>query len=260
MQWDATGYDARFSFVTSYGDAVLDLLDAWPGERILDLGAGTGHQLAALAEAAGSPAGLVGVDPDPAMLAVARETYPDLTFRQADGQELDAADLDGPYDAVLSNAAMHWMPRQDAVVAGVARLLRPGGRFVVEMGGVGNVARLREAIGSARAELGLPPVPHPWTFPTPGEQAARLERHGFVVRLVALIDRPTPLNEGDTAASWVAMFGASMVVDVPVDRRADLHAAVDASAARLGLAERPDGEPGWWVDYVRLRFLAELRA
>ena len=254
QQWDAAGYDAEFSFVTSYGDVLLDLLAALPGERILDIGCGTGHQAAALAAAG---ADVTGLDADAAMLEIARGDHPEVRFAQVDAQDRDAvmAAVGDGYDAVLSNAALHWMPRQDDVVAGVARVLRPGGRLVVEMGGAGNVARTTAAIRAGRAAVGIDPdVPSSWIFPSPGEQAARLERHGFTVRSIGLIDRPTPLADGVTTAGWAAMFGARLVQDVPVDRRADFDAAVDAHARTLGL----DGPAGWWADYVRLRVSATL--
>jgi SAM-dependent methyltransferase len=255
--WDAVGYDAAFSFVTAYGADLLDLLDARPGELILDLGCGTGHQAATLA-AGGVRA--VGVDGDAAMLDVARSEHPGVRFLLADAQEASALhDAAGgeAVDAVLSNAALHWMPRQDDVVEGVASVLRPGGRFVVEMGGHGNVARVTAAIRAARAEVGLDPgVATSWTFPAPSEQSARLERHGYVVRLVQLIDRPTPLEPGSTAADWARMFGAALVDDVPRSARLSFDHAVDSRARELGLDQRADGRPGWWIDYVRLRFVA----
>jgi SAM-dependent methyltransferase len=259
QDWDASGYDASFSFVTSYGSALLDLLDAQPGERVLDVGCGTGHQAA---ELAARGAIVTGVDADAAMLDVAREAHPDVRFHRVDAQDVHAVaavveSAGGPFDAVLSNAALHWMPRQDDVVAGLAAALRPGGRLVVEMGGVGNVGSATAAIRAARRDVGLDPdVRSSWTFPSPGEQAARLERHGLVVRLVALIDRPTPLSAGDTVASWARMFGAALVEDVPGSVRAAFDHGVDVHAAAAGLDRRPDGEPGWWVDYVRLRFVA----
>jgi len=254
QQWDATAYDSDFSFVTAYGDVLLDVLAAQPGERILDIGCGTGHQAADLVAAG---AEVVGIDADAAMLEIARAEHPEVRFAQVDAQDraaLEAA-ADGAFDAVLSNAALHWMPRQDDVVVAIAAVLRPGGRLVVEMGGAGNVARTTEAIRAGRAAVGLDPgLPSSWTFPSPGEQASRLERHGFTVRSIALIDRPTPLADGVTTAGWAAMFGARLVQDVPVDRRAEFDAAVDAHAAALGL-HAPDG---WSADYVRLRFRATL--
>jgi SAM-dependent methyltransferase len=259
-RWDARGYDDRFGVISAYGAGVLELLAAQPGERVLDLGCGTGHQAAALAEAG---AQVVGVDRDEQMLEVARAAHPEVRFVQGDAQRLDTAALrdlvGGPYDAVVSNAALHWMPQQDDVVAGVAGLLRPGGRFVAEMGGVGNVARLAAAIRTAREAVGLgPDVTVPWTFPTAGELATRLERHGFVVGMLVRFERLTPLAPGDTAASWAQMFGGSLVADVPPEHRADFDDAVDVAARAAGLADRPDGDEGWWGDYVRLRFSAHL--
>lgn len=256
--WDAQGYDRSFSFVTSYGAALLDLLDVQPGERVLDVGCGTGHQAA---ELAARGADVVGIDADAAMLDVARAEHPEVSFHRVDAQDRAAMTAVVPtdgYDAVLSNAALHWMPRQDDVVAALADVLRPGGRLVVEMGGAGNVHRATEAIRAARREVGLDPGrASSWTFPTPGEQAARLERHGFRVRLVSLYDRPTPLGPGDTAADWARMFGAVLVDDVGHASRAVFDHAVDTHASAAGLDRRPDGEPGWWIDYVRLRFVAE---
>lgn len=256
--WDAQGYDRSFSFVTSYGAALLDLLDPQPGERILDVGCGTGHQAA---ELAARGAHVVGIDADAAMLDIARAEHPAVAFHRVNAQDREAVRAvvpDGGYDAVLSNAALHWMRQQDDVVAALSQALRPGGRLVVEMGGAGNVARITDAIRSARADVGLrPDAASSWVFPSPGEQASRLERSGFRVRLMSLYDRTTPLSPGDTAADWARMFGALLVDDVPRSSRAAFDHAVDTHASAWGLDRRPDGEPGWWIDYVRLRFVAE---
>ena len=163
----------------------------------------------------------MGVDADPAMVELARAEHPGLRVELVDAQDADAlrAAVGRPLDAVLSNAAMHWMPRQDDLVAGIAGVLRPGGRLVAEMGGGANVAMATAAIRAGRAAVGLDPdASSPWTFPTPGEQASRLERHGFDVRLVQCFDRMTPLAPGDTTASWARMFGAALVADVPAQR------------------------------------------
>ena len=248
--WDAKGYDRDFSFVTAYGSAVLDLLDPQPGERILDLGCGTGHLTA---DIAARGAHVIGVDVDPAMVEVARADHPELTFHAIDAHDLATAFDDAePFDAVFSNAAMHWMREPQRVIAQVHRVLRPGGRLVAEQGGDRNVAALHAAIRAARADVGLDPEIDAGTdFPTPAQVAIRLESAGFEVRLLELFERPTRLEPGRTAADWARMFGHGLLADVSSDRLVDLLNRVDLHAAPT--QRDPDG---WWVDYVRLRYVA----
>jgi trans-aconitate methyltransferase len=245
--WDAAAYDSRFSFVTSLGAPLLDLLGAAAGDRVLDVGCGTGHQAAELA-ARGCV--VTGLDADPAMVAAAREAHPEVPFVLGDAQRSVPA---GPYDRVLSNAALHWMPDADAVCRNVRGALAPRGLFVAELGGQGNVSALTAAIQAARAGLGLGAADGRWYFPSPAEHAGRLESAGFTVRMIERYERPTPLAAGDTAADWARMFGQALLVDVPDAVRADFDAAVDAHAAAAGL-RGPDG--GWTADYVRVRFIA----
>ena len=249
MTWDASGYDERFSFVTTYGDALLDRLDPQPGERVVDLGCGTGHHVA---EIAARGADVEGLDADTAMLDRARAEHPTLTFQDADARTFRVGT---PVDAVFSNATLHWVPKQDqqAVAEAVHRALRPGGRYVAEMGGAGNVATILAAVAEARATHGLPPLTEPpWCFPTPGEQAGRLEAAGFRVRSVEHFDRPSPLSPGDTAADWLKMFGPHILRAVPATALPGFLADVDRlTAPSLRAADR-----SWHADYVRLRWLA----
>lgn len=260
--WDADDYDRRFGFVTELGSPVLDLLGAVPGERVLDLGCGTGHQAAALA-AAGCE--VVGLDVDAAMVARARDVHagqPGLRFVLGDAQvaaTLAALDVGDGFDAVLSNAALHWMTDVAATLATVRAALRPGGRFVAEMGGAGNVRTARSAIAAALVDLGVPADTAEATvsarswFPTVGQQSTALEAAGFVVRRMELVDRPTPLAAGDTLWSWTTMFRPWAADLVPDERASELAARVDSHGAGLGL-RRDDGS--WWIDYVRLRLVA----
>jgi SAM-dependent methyltransferase len=249
MTWDAAGYDDRFGFVAEYGQGVVDLLGVRPGEQVLDLGCGTGTLTA---EIAAQGADVVGLDPDPAMLERARAAHPDVTFRPGDARSFT---VDARVDAVFSNAALHWVRTrdQDAVHGCVRAALRDGGRFVGEMGGAGNVLAVREAVDAARADAGHAPVTDlQWCFPSPGEHAARLERHGFTVRSVQLVDRPTALTPGDTPADWLGMFGGPLLADLPAAaRREVVGTATDALAPLL---RDPGGT--WRIDYVRLRWLA----
>jgi trans-aconitate methyltransferase len=252
VSWDASRYDEAFAFVPAMGAAVLDLLDPRPGERVLDLGCGSGELTAQIAARG---AHVVGVDSSAEMLGRARERFPELDVRQADAQQLP---VDEPYDAVFSNAALHWMTRPDEVLAGVRAALRDGGRFVAEMGAARNVAALVAALRDAAQQIGLEAdLPLPWYFPTPAEHATRLERAGFTVRLLQYVDRPTPLTDvRDGAADWWRMFGASTLSGLAAAQVDELLAAVNEVAApRL---RGPDGV--WVADYVRLRFVAEADA
>ena len=148
-KWDAGLYDDKHSFVWKLAAGVLELLDAKPGERILDLGCGTGHLTAKIAE---TGAQVVGVDRSPEMIRQAKDRYPSLHFEVMDAREIA---LDGNFDAVFSNATLHWIKEPERVIVGIKKLLRPGGRFVAEFGGKGNTSELLKAIQHAWAKLQL---------------------------------------------------------------------------------------------------------
>lgn len=248
--WDAERYRSDFSFVAAGGTAVLDLLDAQAGESVLDLGCGTGEHAA---ELAARGVRVVGVDADAAMVAVATTAAPEATvlLRDATRDEPDQ----GTFDAVFSNAALHWMKPQERALAFVRGCLNPGGRFVAEMGGTGNVATVLGAFRHALADMGLVDVPvtENW-FPTVGQESSLLEDAGFEVRFMQLFDRPTPLDAGRTAADWCRLFRADTWAAVP----ANLHAAL---AERINAFAAPDlrTADGWAMDYRRLRFVAVAR-
>ncbi len=177
-RWDARLYDDRAAFVTAAGHELVDLLDPRAGDRVLDVGCGTGELTALIA---GRGAVVTGLDASEEMLATARARHPTLTFTAADAQALT---YDAAFDAVFSNAALHWMPRLGDVVAGVARALDRPGRFVAELGGAGNTATVLRALRAVLPRLGEDPERFiRWNFPTPAACAALLERHGFRVRL-----------------------------------------------------------------------------
>jgi trans-aconitate methyltransferase len=217
---------------------------------VLDLGCGSGELTAQIA---GRGADVTGVDSSAEMVARAHERFPDLDVRLADAEQLQ---VDGTFHAVFSNAAMHWMTRPDHVLAGVRAALRDGGRFAAEMGAAGNVTALVTALREAARQIGLgAELPLPWYFPTPAEQATRLEQAGFTVRLLQYVDRPTRLTDvADGAADWWRMFGASTLAALDPEQVDELLAAVNEVAAPV-----LRGADGVWVaDYVRLRFLAEV--
>ena len=246
-QWNAGLYDEKHSFVWKMAAGLLDLLEAKAGERILDLGCGTGHLTGKIAA---TGAQVVGVDRSPDMIEQAREKYPALHFEVMDARELSFAKQ---FDAVFSNATLHWIREPERVVAGIAKILRPGGRFVAEFGGKGNVSELLVAIARAWAKLGLPgPAPNPWYYPSVAEYAGLLERHGLEVTYANLFDRPTPLEDGERGLrNWLEMFGGSFLKKLPHEQHDRALTAVEQEA-RLALLR--DGH--WVMDYRRLRVVA----
>lgn len=250
MRWNARAYDSSFGYVSAHGAPLVDLLDPQPGERVVDLGCGTGTLTA---EIGSRGARVLGIDGSSAMIEKALSLHPGLEFIVGDGSDFTVAE---PYDAVFSNAALHWMGREpDAVIASVRQALTPGGRFVAEMGGAGNCAALTAALSTAWRDHGLPEPDLPWYFPSPAEYATRLEKGGFTVRLLEYFDRPTPLDEcPGGAADWVRMFAGSLIQGKPVELVESLLRRVNELAAPALRRES-----GWMADYVRLRFAAVRR-
>jgi trans-aconitate methyltransferase len=241
--WDAQAYAKTGSFVPALGAGVLEWLDVQPGEKVLDLGCGDG---ALTEKIVARGAEVTGLDASQTMLAKACERG--LRAMLGNAEKLLFA---GEFDAVFSNAALHWVRDQDAMLAGVYRSLKPGGRFVAEMGGMGNIAAIRVALmavlerhGCAGLEDGVN------YYPAPEAYTKRLERHGFTVERMELIPRPTPLQAGMRA--WLETFRSGVIAAVPEPMR---DRVVEETVALLEPALR-DEEGNWTGDYVRLRFIA----
>jgi SAM-dependent methyltransferase len=243
--WDPLAYAQDGAFVHGLAGGVFEWLGAKPGESILDLGCGDGQ----LTQRVAATGALVrGVDASAEMVAAARTRGIDAV--RAPAESLPYPDAE--FDAVFSNAALHWVRDQDAMMAQVHRVLKPGGRFVAEMGGHGNIAAIQVAFMAVLAR-------HRYSgredgvnyYPTTRAYTSRLERHGFHVQQIALTPRPTPLAASGMQG-WLRTFRAGVLEGLPQPLR---DTVVEETTALLAPVLR-DEEGNWTGDYVRLRFVA----
>lgn len=239
--WDVERYQARHSYVWEYANSLIELLAPQPHERIVDLGCGTGHLTARIAE---SGATAIGVDRDPAMIAQARINFPQIAFQLADASTFRVKE---PVDAVFSNAALHWVTEPVPAAAAIAAALKPHGRFIAEFGGEGNVKAVLDAI-----RLCIPGAESPWYFPSIAEYTGILERQGLAVTFARLFPRLTPLEGEDGMRDWLQMFGARFFESVPPSRRPELVTRVETL-----LRDRLWRENRWVIDYQRLQVVAK---
>ena len=242
--WDPQTYGKNGAFVHGLAGGVLEWLAPQPGERILDLGCGDG-QLSLRLAATGAV--VQGVDASAQMVAAARGRG--IVADEANAEALPHEDAS--FDAVFSNAALHWVRNHDAMMREVKRVLRPGGRFVAEMGGHGNVAAILTALFATLERHGYGALENDVNYyPTPEAYTRRLERAGFSVEKIALIPRPTPLESGMT--EWFRTFRRGVLEKLPED----LREVVVAEATALLERTLRDEDGNWVADYVRLRFVA----
>jgi trans-aconitate methyltransferase len=249
-KWDAKFYETKHAVVFKAAADLVDLLAPVAHERILDLGCGTGQLTAEIAKRG---ARVIGIDQSPDMVAQAQRNFPDVWFEVGDATAFKTTQ---PFDAVFSNAVLHWIKRPTDVIARVWDALRPGGRFVAEFGGKGNVDAIVRAAQQALSEQGRLVLPDdtPWYFPSIAEYAGLLEAQGFEVTFAHLFDRPTKL-EGDAGMrNWITQFGSHFIdgLDDP---------ELDDFLTRLEQLLRPTSfHDGVWIaDYRRLRLVAVKR-
>ena len=244
--WNASLYDQKHSFVSEYGKSLIPLLEPQSGESILDVGCGTGHLTKAVAE---SGAHVVGIDSSPSMIETARITYPDLEFLVADARNFS---FPIPFDAVFSNAALHWIPEAEEVVHSIATALKPCGRFVAEFGGKGNIATIISALQQSLQEIAHIEADFGWYYPSIGEYTSLLERYGLAVQLALLFDRPTKLEDGEKGLrNWLLMFRGDMLCSMSDEMRSRVIERTEAKARDLLFKE-----DHWIADYRRLRIVA----
>jgi trans-aconitate methyltransferase len=243
--WDPQQYERNGAFVHGLAGEVIEWLDAKAGEQILDLGCGNG-QLTARIMAIG--ASVVGLDASPHMAAAAHKLGINVTVGNAESIPFDTH----RFDAVFSNAALHWVRDHDAMLGSVKRVLKPGGRFVAECGGHSNIAAITVAMRSAIEKFGFDSSREDVNYyPTPEIYTRRLHQHGFNVERMALIPRPTLLPEGGMRG-WIKTFRRGVLETMPEEVRD----RVVEDAVRLLAPALRDEAGNWVADYVRLRFIA----
>ena len=244
--WNTSLYDAKHAFVSEYGKSLLPLLEPKVGESILDLGCGSGHLAHIIAQ---SGAHVIGIDSSASMIEAACAAYTDVEFLVADAKDF-AFPL--PFDAIFSNATLHWVRDAEQAVQHIVAALKSGGRFVAEFGGKGNVAMITTAVEQAMEEIAHTKVDFGWYFPSIGEYASLLEQHGFAVQVALLFDRPTKLEEGDRGLrNWIQMFGDRIFTSVSEDVKQQVLQQTEQK-----VREQLFRDGSWFADYRRLRIVA----
>jgi trans-aconitate methyltransferase len=246
-EWNTTLYERSYAFVWQHGASLLELLAPQPGERILDLGCGTGQLTEQIAK---MNAEVIGIDAAFSMIEKAKQNYPQLQFAIANAENFQ---VDALFDAVFSNAVLHWVLEPEAAIRCIHQALKPGGRFVAEFGGKGNVQAIVTALLRGLESMDLPfQSINPWYFPSIGEYTTRLEQQGFDVTYAVLFDRPTRLEDGEAGlAKWLQMFASRYLEGLSSVQRSRLIQIVEES-----LKPTLYREGIWIADYRRIRVIA----
>ncbi|WP_431030266.1 class I SAM-dependent methyltransferase [Lysinibacillus sp. LZ02] len=246
-QWNAQLYDDKHQFISNFGGNLVSLLQPTKGEQILDVGCGTGDLAFEIAK---SGATVIGIDAASSMIEKALEKYPDCTFHVEDAESFH---FPTPFDAVFSNAAMHWMKNQQQVISNCYTVLRNGGRFVAELGGANNIQAITNAIKEASTTLQLPykAEQFPWVFPTKEEMTEMLTNAGFQIVAIEHYERPTPLVGEDGIRNWLMMFSNNLLKHLTDTEKETLYAECEAI-----LRPQLYHDGTWTADYWRLRFVA----
>ncbi|MCG2617716.1 methyltransferase domain-containing protein [Terrimonas sp. NA20] len=245
IKWNASLYDNKHAFVSQYGEALIDWLQPSAGEAILDLGCGTG-KLAN--DIAGFGTKVTGIDASAEMIEKAKASYPSIEFFVKDATDFS---FEEKFDAIFSNATLHWIADQPATLKNVWNSLKPGGRFVFEMGGQHNVRSLVEALHTAAKEKGITELTDHWYFPSVATYAALLEKQGFSIQQSLYFQRDTKLDGEDGMKNWFNMFASFFFKHLPAPTTEKI---INRAVEILRPTHYREGN--WWADYVRLRMRA----
>ncbi|MBM7602323.1 trans-aconitate methyltransferase [Metabacillus crassostreae] len=244
--WNARLYDSKHSFVSKLGNDLVDLLDPKEGERILDLGCGTGDLAKVLSD---KRVKVIGVDKSENMIKQAKLKYPEIEFSVCDATELTYYEK---FDAVFSNATLHWIKTPKIALECIFNSLKQNGRFIAEFGGKGNINLISDAIIKSMKEQGYEfnMERFPWYFPSIGEYTSLMEDVGFRVIFSHHFDRPTPLEDENGIKNWIHMFASDMFTGIPSDMK-DLI----ISKVEYNLNNHLFKEDKWLADYKRIRVI-----
>lgn len=243
--WDAGLYKEQHSFVFQYGSDLLSWLQPLEGERILDAGCGTGELTV---EIAATGASVKGIDQSASMIKSAKAHFPGSDFATADIAHME---LHEQFDAIFSNATLHWVREKESAAVQMFKHLKPGGRLVLEMGGKDNVAGILKALAQAMSKYGKAYTPF-WYFPSVAEYTTVLENAGFRVNRVHYFDRPTTLKDQENGIiRWLEMFGSHFFAGMETDER---NAILEETQRLMEPTHFANGK--WTADYKRLRVLA----
>ncbi len=244
--WNAAFYDGKHSFVSKYGSGIMELLAPMEGEKILDLGCGTGDLAKQLSD---SKVNVIGVDQSENMVQQARSKYPDIPFFVQDATKLDYED---EFDAVFSNATLHWVKQARKALISTYKSLRHGGRFVAEFGGKGNVQTIVDEIIQQLKTAGIDyqKEQFPWFYPSIAEYSSLMEDVGFRVTFAQHLDRPTPLDGEDGLRNWIKMFGSQLLDGVNSSTQ---NSIINEVENQLKGRLYQDGH--WVADYKRIRVI-----
>jgi len=246
--WNPNLYNDKHAFVFAYGEQLLELLAPLKHERILDLGCGSGQLTSLIGQKAAS---VVGMDQSPEMIAEAKNLYPGIDFLVGDAADFH---FEEKFDAIFSNATLHWVLRYQEAAQAMYENLKPGGRLVLEFGGKGNVQLIETQLKQSLAAHGYEKQSQKqlWYFPSIGEYSTVLENTGFRVTFAQHFDRPTELADESTGIKdWLSMFGGKFF-----DGISKLEMAIIIKEVQDKLKPRLFKEGKWWADYKRLRMVA----
>ncbi len=248
MQWNPDLYTNKHAFVYEYGASLIQLLAPQKNERILDVGCGAGQLAEQISK---SGATVIGIDQSADMIQKAKSNYPQLEFHVMDAANFS---FKTPFDAVFSNATMHWVLEKEKAIECIGNTLKKGGRFVLEMGGKGNIATILNQLIETLKEKGYPEnaARSVWYFPSVGAYTSLLEKYGFRVVLAQHYDRPTELADSDHGVEdWLEMFGSMYLEGIPEQKKKGIKTDVQEK-----IREQCFINGKWFADYKRLQILA----